>query len=99
MLLEYQARPVVGYLRVATFDHADRDYGIDVQRARVAALCRAERLELVASFTDVGVAGTTPLHERPGLRAALTAIKGGEASALVVARFDRLARCALQAVL
>jgi DNA invertase Pin-like site-specific DNA recombinase len=99
MVRECQARPVVGYLRVSTLDQADRDYGLDVQRERVATLCRAEPLELLASFTDVGVSGTTSLHERPGLRAALNAIKGGEASALVVARFDRLARCALQAVL
>ena len=43
--------------------------------------------------------GSTPLIERSGLASALRLVEEGQAEALVVARFDRLARDTLQALL
>src|SRR4051812_28945036 len=90
---------VVGYVRVSTDGQADRGFGLPVQRDRIEDFCARERLELAAVLEDPGVSGTTPLYERPGLTAALTAVQDGEAGAVVVARYDRLARDTLQALL
>jgi site-specific DNA recombinase len=89
---------VVGYLRVSTDEQA-RGYGLDVQRSKVREFAKQERLSVAGIFEDVGVPGSTPLLERKGLAAALDAVKAGEASALVVARHDRLARETLEALL
>lgn len=91
--------PACGYLRVSTDSQAEHGYGLDVQRQRIEEFCRRERLPLVAVFADPGVPGATPLVERPGLSAALRAIEEERVEVLVVARFDRLARDTLQALL
>jgi DNA invertase Pin-like site-specific DNA recombinase len=74
-------------------------FGLAVQQDVIEAFCRRERLRLVRTFTDPGVSGTTALEEREGLRAALEAVRGGAAEALVVARYDRLARDTVMALL
>jgi len=91
-------RPAVAYLRVSTAEQADR-YGLDAQRAAIEQFAQRERLRLVATYADPGVSGTVPLAERPGLSDALAAVKAGRADVLVVARFDRLARKTMQALL
>ena len=88
----------VAYLRVSTDEQA-KHYGLDVQRKEIVAFARAEGVQLVAEHSDPGVSGTTALAERDGLSQALSAVKAGEAEALVVARPDRLARETLQALL
>jgi site-specific DNA recombinase len=89
----------VGYVRVSTSEQAER-FGLDVQRERVEEFCRSEGLALVATAEDPGVSGTTPLEERPGLISALRAVEADrDITALVVARFDRLARDTLEALL
>jgi DNA invertase Pin-like site-specific DNA recombinase len=70
---------------------------LPVQEQAIVDFCRHEGRELVAVFSDPGVSGTLALHERPGLAAALAAVKEREhdaipITALVVARWDRLAR-------
>lgn len=92
-------RRVVGYARVSTHEQAERGFGLDLQRARLADYCIRERLDMVALHEDPGVSGTTPLAERPGLVEALTIVEAGEADALLVARLDRLARDVLEALL
>jgi site-specific DNA recombinase len=87
-----------GYLRVSTDEQA-RGYGLDVQRSKVGEFAKRERLSLAAVFEDVGVPGSTPLAAREGLSAALEAVRAGKATALVVARHDRLARDILEALL
>jgi DNA invertase Pin-like site-specific DNA recombinase len=90
---------VIGYRRVSTDGQAENGYGLAVQADVLQAFCRRERLRLVKTFTDPGVPGSTPLEEREGLAAALAAVRAGEGEALVVARYDRLARETLQALL
>jgi site-specific DNA recombinase len=89
----------VGYCRVSTDSQAERGYGLAVQQDVLGRFCRASGVALVQTFTDPGVPGTTPLAARRGLTAALDAVKAGSADVLVVARFDRLARDALEALL
>jgi DNA invertase Pin-like site-specific DNA recombinase len=89
----------VGYCRVSTDTQAERGYGLAVQQDVLERFCRASSVSLVQTFTDPGVPGTTPLAARRGLTAALDTVKSGEADVLVVARFDRLARDALEALL
>lgn len=102
----YGPKRVVGYCRVSTTEQAERGYGLEVQREHVHTFCRTEGWELVQVYEDPGVSGTTALHERPGLLAALDAVRASQhhatvppISGLAVARFDRLARDTLQALL
>lgn len=96
---------VVGYLRVSTQEQADRGYGLPVQRAALEAFCAGEGYELVKVLVDPGVSGTVPLHDREGMLAALGIVQRSQhatrapVSGLVVARWDRLARDTLQALL
>jgi len=90
---------VVGYCRVSTVEQAERGFGLDLQRARLADYCLREGLDLIALHEDPGVSGTTPLAERPGLAEALSLVEAGEADAILVARLDRLARDVLEALL
>jgi DNA invertase Pin-like site-specific DNA recombinase len=92
------AARAVAYLRVSSDEQADR-YGPDVQRQAIADFARREGFEVVAECADLGVSGTTPLEERPGLTAALEAVREGRASAIVCSTFSRLARDTLQALL
>lgn len=86
------ARPkVIGYLRVSTAEQMD-GYGLDVQEAAIRRYCKAERLRLVAIESDEGQSGSNGLNDRVGLGTALAAIERGDATALVVAKYDRLAR-------
>lgn len=88
----------VSYVRVSSDEQAEK-YGPKVQRQEIARFAEREGIELAAEYQDLGVSGTTPLEQRSGLSAALEAIRTGEASFLVVARYDRLARDTLQALL
>lgn len=80
---------VVGYVRAST----DRqDLSPDAQRAALARWCETNGASLVAVHEDAGVSGAAPLDKRPGLLAALDALKGHGAGVLLVAKRDRLAR-------
>jgi DNA invertase Pin-like site-specific DNA recombinase len=89
---------VVGYRRVSTHEQVN-GYGLAVQEDVLKDFCKRERLCLVSTLTDPGVPGTEPLERREGLSAALRAVRAGEADALLVPRYDRLARDTLQALL
>ena len=94
----------LAYTRVSTTEQVQHGLGLAVQQQAVVDHCRREDVELVESFEDPGVSGTLPLHERPGLAAALAMVKEREQdplpiTALVVARWDRLARDTLEALL
>jgi DNA invertase Pin-like site-specific DNA recombinase len=82
---------VIGYLRVSTAEQTD-GYGLDVQEAAIRRYCKAEGLRLVATESDEGQSGSNGLNDRVGLGTALAAIERGDATALVVAKYDRLAR-------
>ena len=78
----------VGYLRVST----DRqELGPEAQRASIELWAQASGVAVVAWHSDT-VSGASELSDRPGLAAALAALRAHGAGVLVVARRDRLAR-------
>ena len=78
----------VGYLRVST----DRqELGPEAQRASIEQWAQASGVAVVAWHSDT-VSGASELSDRPGLAAALAALRAHGAGVLVVARRDRLAR-------
>ena len=90
------AKPrALGYVRVSTDEQAANGYGLDAQRAAIRDYCKAHGLALVDILSDEGVSGSNGLDSREGLAEVLARIERHEASALVVYRFDRLARALL----
>jgi len=87
-------RRAVCYLRVST---DEQGLGLDAQRAMVAGYIAREGLQATVEHVDEGVSGGAPMDKRPGLLAALAALKRG--SVLVVAKRDRLARDPLVAMM
>ncbi len=79
----------VGYLRVST---EDQNLGPDAQRAQIESWAAREAVSVIAWFEDHGVSGARDAAERPGLTAALNALREHGAGVLVVAKRDRLAR-------
>jgi len=86
----------VGYVRASTDEQM---LGPEVQRAALEQWCAARNVTLAGVFTDHAVSGGAPLDQRPGLLAALAALKQHNAGILLVARRDRLARDVLVAAL
>jgi DNA invertase Pin-like site-specific DNA recombinase len=84
-------RRAIGYLRVSTREQVD-GFGLDVQEAAIRRYCRSESLRLVDIESDQGVSGSNGLDTRQGLATALARVERGDAAALVVYRYDRLAR-------
>lgn len=87
-------RTVVGYIRVSTDEQADSGAGLAAQRAAIAMEADRRGWTLLAVHEDAGASGKS-LSGRPGLLAALSAVQDGRASALVVAKLDRLSRSLL----
>jgi len=81
----------VAYLRVSTEEQA---LGPEAQRAAIErwALARVPPVLIVAWLEDRGVSGAAPIDKRPGLIAALDALREHGAGLLVVSKRDRLAR-------
>lgn len=82
---------LVAYLRVSSEGQLE-GYGLDVQEKAVRHFAKKGGHQLTKIITDAGVSGATDALDRPGLAAALVALREGEADGLVVARLDRLAR-------
>lgn len=80
---------VVGYLRVSTSEQADSGLGLAAQRARITVEADRRGWD-VEWIEDAGYSAKD--LDRPGVRRALSALGAGEASALVVAKLDRLSR-------
>jgi DNA invertase Pin-like site-specific DNA recombinase len=83
---------VIAYARVSTEEQGLSGAGMEAQRAAILAECERRGWALVESFEDVGAGENL---KRPGVQAALDALSRGEASALVVAKLDRLSRSML----
>lgn len=80
---------VIGYLRVSTREQADSGAGLDAQRAAIAA--EADRRGWAVTWIeDAGESGKN--MNRTGVQEALRMLKKRQASALVVAKLDRLSR-------
>jgi len=84
---------VIAYARVSTEEQGLSGAGMEAQRAAILAECERRGWALVESFEDVGASGKD--LKRPGVQAALEVLSRGEASALVVAKLDRLSRSML----
>ena len=80
---------VVGYVRVSTDEQAVSGLGLAAQRAAIRAECARRGWTLVAIHEDA-LSGKT--LNRPGMASALAAVESGAASAIVVAKLDRLSR-------
>jgi DNA invertase Pin-like site-specific DNA recombinase len=91
-----RSQHAIGYVRVST---DDQRLGAGVQRAALKRWCAARNVALTRVFSDHAVRGGAPLDQRPGLLAALAALKQYNAGILLVARRDRLARDVLVAAL
>ena len=83
-----KTRAVV-YIRVSTDKQADSGLGLDAQRDQCAAYAALYGLEVAEVVQDAASAKTL---ERPGLTRALGMLKRCEASAILVAKLDRLTR-------
>lgn len=82
-----EAAPAIGYVRIAPREASRSRPGLEAQRAAVEAECARRGWRLLRMEQDVRSGRT--LH-RPGLESALEACRSGEATAIVVARLDRL---------
>jgi DNA invertase Pin-like site-specific DNA recombinase len=81
---------VVGYLRVSTDEQGLSGAGLSAQEAAIRAEVERRGWELAALHKDVASGGS--LRRRSGLADALARLDRGDASALIVARLDRLSR-------
>lgn len=78
----------IGYVRAST---ADQRLGPEAQRAALAAWAASTATTIVEVHEET-VSGRVPVARRPGLVAALAAIKVHRAGVLVAVRRDRFAR-------
>ncbi len=76
--------------RVSTAEQAESGAGLEAQAEAIRAAVAARGDRLVALYDDAGVSGKG--IRRPGLDAAIDAIESGQATALIVAKLDRLSR-------
>jgi DNA invertase Pin-like site-specific DNA recombinase len=80
----------IGYVRVSTEQQANDGVSLQAQREKVEGFARLYDYELVAVIEDAGASAKT--LDRDGLQDALGRLESGEASALIVAKLDRLTR-------
>lgn len=81
---------VIGYIRVSTEEQASDGVSLAAQREKLIGYAKLYDLDLVEIIEDAGQSGKT--LDRPGLKKALSMIRGGKASGLVIAKLDRLSR-------
>ncbi len=79
----------IAYLRLSTEKQEDDGVGLDAQRTRIESYARLYEIEIAHVVQETASASTL---ERPALRYALSLLAAGEASALIVAKLDRLTR-------
>jgi DNA invertase Pin-like site-specific DNA recombinase len=91
------AQRVVGYVRVSTDAQADSGAGLEAQRMAIRDECHRRGWMLVKLCEDEA-ASARSLRNRPGLEEALRLVEDRSASALVVAKLDRLSRSLLDFV-
>jgi DNA invertase Pin-like site-specific DNA recombinase len=84
---------VLGYVRVSTDEQSSSGAGLEAQRQAIVAECERRGWQLVEVFEDAGYSAKD--LKRPGVQEALKVLKSGDASALVVAKLDRLSRSML----
>lgn len=88
-----QAPMAIGYVRVSTDEQLISGAGLAAQRAAIEAEVERRGWQLLAIAEDAGFSGRD--LRRPGIQTALEALRSKEASALVIAKVDRLSRSML----
>lgn len=79
----------IGYLRVST---DEQSLGPEAQRAAIEKWAQSRGIRIAVMFEDHGISGGAPAEKRPGLLAALAALRTEGAGLLVAAKRDRIAR-------
>jgi DNA invertase Pin-like site-specific DNA recombinase len=82
-------KTAIGYIRVST---DEQSLGPQAQADAIARWATAHGVRVAAVFSDVGVSGGAAIEKRPGLLAALAALREQGAGLLVSAKRDRIAR-------
>lgn len=82
---------VIGYVRVSTVEQADSGLGLEAQRSAIEAEVARRGWHISRIYEDAGRSGSS-MRGRVGLANGLAEVEGGTASALVVAKLDRLSR-------
>lgn len=80
----------IGYVRVSTREQAVEGLSLESQRKKINHYAGSNDLTLEAVHEDAGASGKS--IDRPGLTAALDALRSGQADGLVVVKLDRLTR-------
>lgn len=90
--------PVDGYVRVSRINGraGERFISPDVQEEQIRAYARARGLTIATVFCELDRSGAT--LQRELLQTALKRIESGQSGGLIVARLDRFARTALEAL-
>lgn len=83
----------IGYTRVSTEEQAGSGLGLKAQKAAIRAEAERRGWVLVEMIEDAGFSGKD--LKRPGIVAALDALRSHRADTLVVAKLDRLSRSML----
>jgi DNA invertase Pin-like site-specific DNA recombinase len=84
---------VIGYVRVSTEEQAESRAGLEAQRAAILTEAERRGWHVVDVIEDAGYSGKD--LKRPGIAAALDALRHKRADTLVVAKLDRLSRSML----
>lgn len=79
----------IAYMRVST---EEQHLGPEAQRKQIEGWAARQEATVAAWHIDQGISGAAGIDQRPGLAAALNAIRTHRAGWLVVAKRDRLAR-------
>ncbi len=83
---------LVLYARVSSREQVEHGQGLEIQVKAIKQWARANAHRVVKVYEDAGVSGAKDATERPGLMAALQALRHREAQALIVRDLTRLAR-------
>jgi DNA invertase Pin-like site-specific DNA recombinase len=86
----------IAYLRVS---RDTQELSPDAQREAIRGWCAAAGVALVGTYEDLGICGADPVDDRPGLLAAIAALREHGAGILLVGKRDRLARETLEVAL
>ncbi len=89
-----EKKKYVVYLRVSTLEQTREGYSMEMMLTRCKSyISLQDNSELIRVYRDDGVSGSLPPHKRPALNQLLNDLKTKkDFTALVVWRFDRLAR-------
>ena len=80
----------IAYTRVSTDQQTESGAGLAAQTAAIASYAKANGLAITASYSDDGISGAADLDGRPGLAAAVAALRKGDV--LLVGKRCRLGR-------